>query len=132
MIVNVVMASRAFDPYPFILLNLVLSCVAAIQAPLIMMSQNRQEDKDRRRAVNDYKVNLKTEIMIEDLYDKINIILSKQSALEKQFIQARKKRRAFLGKSFFFYFINFLLRRNKYPLRLIRNNRVAPSPSRAE
>lgn len=84
MIVNVVMASRAFDPYPFILLNLVLSCVAAIQAPLIMMSQNRQEDKDRRRAVNDYKVNLKTEIMIEDLYDKINIILSKQSALEKQ------------------------------------------------
>lgn len=84
MIVNVVMASQAFDPYPFILLNLVLSCVAAIQAPLIMMSQNRQEDKDRRRAVNDYKVNLKTEIMIEDLYDKINIILSKQSALEKQ------------------------------------------------
>lgn len=84
MIVNAVMASRAFDPYPFILLNLVLSCVAAIQAPLIMMSQNRQEDKDRRRAVNDYKVNLKTEIMIEDLYDKINIILSKQSALEKQ------------------------------------------------
>lgn len=84
MIVNVVMASRAFDPYPFILLNLVLSCVAAIQAPLIMMSQNRQEDKDRRKAVNDYKVNLKTEIMIEDLYDKINIILSKQSALEKQ------------------------------------------------
>lgn len=84
MIVNVVMVSRAFDPYPFILLNLVLSCVAAIQAPLIMMSQNRQEDKDRRRAVNDYKVNLKTEIMIEDLYDKINIILSKQSALEKQ------------------------------------------------
>lgn len=84
MIVNVVMVSRAFDPYPSILLNLVLSCVAAIQAPLIMMSQNRQEDKDRRRAVNDYKVNLKTEIMIEDLYDKINIILSKQSALEKQ------------------------------------------------
>ncbi len=84
MIVNVVMVSRAFDPYPFILLNLVLSCVAAIQAPLIMMSQNRQEDKDRRRAVNDYKVNLKTEIMIEDLYDKINIILTKQSALEKQ------------------------------------------------
>ena len=61
MVVNVVLASRAFDPYPFILLNLVLSCVAAIQAPLIMMSQNRQEEKDRRRAENDYKVNLKTE-----------------------------------------------------------------------
>ena len=60
-----------------------LSCVAAIQAPLIMMSQNRQEEKDRRRAENDYKVNLKTEIMIEDLYDKVNAILAKQSALEK-------------------------------------------------
>ena len=65
-------------------LNLVLSCVAAIQAPLIMMSQNRQEEKDRRRAENDYKVNLKTEIMIEDLYDKVNAILAKQSALEKR------------------------------------------------
>ena len=78
------MASRAFDPYPFILLNLVLSCVAAIQAPLIMMSQNRQEEKDRRRAENDYKVNLKTEIMIETLYDKVNTILVKQEALEKK------------------------------------------------
>lgn len=69
------------------LLNLVLSCIAAIQAPLIMMSQNRQEEKDRRRAENDYKVNLKTEIMIEDLYDKVNAILAKQSALEKQWDQ---------------------------------------------
>lgn len=84
MIVNTILAAGAFDPYPFILLNLVLSCVAAIQAPLIMMSQNRQEEKDRRRAENDYKVNLKTEIMIEDLYDKVNAILAKQSALEKQ------------------------------------------------
>lgn len=83
MIVNAILASRAFDPYPFILLNLVLSCVAAIQAPLIMMSQNRQEEKDRRRAENDYKVNLKTEIMIEDLYDKVNAILAKQSQIEK-------------------------------------------------
>ena len=84
MVVNALLAARAFDPYPFILLNLVLSCIAAIQAPLIMMSQNRQEEKDRRRAENDYKVNLKTEIMIEDLYDKVNAILAKQSALEKQ------------------------------------------------
>ena len=83
MVGNVLLAKRAFDPYPFILLNLVLSCVAAIQAPLIMMSQNRQEEKDRRRAENDYKVNLKTEIMIEDLYDKINAVLTRQSALEK-------------------------------------------------
>ena len=84
MVINVILAAKAFDPYPFILLNLVLSCVAAIQAPLIMMSQNRQEEKDRRRAENDYKVNLKTEIMIEDLYDKLNAVLAKQTALEKQ------------------------------------------------
>ena len=83
MVVNAILATKAFDPYPFILLNLVLSCVAAIQAPLIMMSQNRQEEKDRRRAENDYKVNLKTEIMIEDLYDKVNAILAKQSQIEK-------------------------------------------------
>ena len=84
MVINTLLAARAFDPYPFILLNLVLSCIAAIQAPLIMMSQNRQEEKDRRRAENDYKVNLKTEIMIEDLYDKVNAILAKQSAMEKR------------------------------------------------
>ena len=84
MVVNTILAADAFDPFPFILLNLVLSCVAAIQAPLIMMSQNRQEEKDRRRAENDYKVNLKTEIMIEDLYDKVNAILAKQSTLEKK------------------------------------------------
>lgn len=90
MVVNTVLASKAFDPYPFILLNLVLSCVAAIQAPLIMMSQNRQEEKDRHRSENDYKVNLKTEIMIEDLYDKANAILAKQSDLEKQ-LKSNKK-----------------------------------------
>lgn len=84
MVINVILAAKAFDPYPFILLNLVLSCVAAIQAPLIMMSQNRQEEIDRRRAENDYKVNLKTEIMIEDLYDKVNAILAKEKALEKK------------------------------------------------
>ena len=84
MVVNVILAAKAFDPYPFILLNLVLSCVAAIQAPLIMMNQNRQEEKDRRRAENDYKVNLKTEIMIEDLYDKVNAILAKQEEMERQ------------------------------------------------
>ena len=84
MAVNTVLATKAFDPYPFILLNLVLSCVAAIQAPLIMMSQNRQEEKDRHRAENDYKVNLKTEIMIEDIFDKVTAILKKQSEMEKQ------------------------------------------------
>ena len=94
MIVNAALAARAFDPYPFILLNLVLSCVAAIQAPLIMMSQNRQEEKDRRRAENDYKVNLKTEIMIEDLYDKVNAILAKQSALEKRMAEQSEEKHA--------------------------------------
>ena len=90
MVINIIMVN-AFDPYPFILLNLVLSCVAAIQAPLIMMSQNRQEEKDRRRAENDYKVNLKTEIMIEDLYDKVNAILAKQTALEKRLAEDGEK-----------------------------------------
>ena len=84
MAVNALLAAKAFDPYPFILLNLVLSCVAAIQAPLIMMSQNRQEEKDRHRAENDYKVNLKTEIMIEDIFDKVTAILKKQSEIERQ------------------------------------------------
>lgn len=83
MVSNVILAKRAFDPYPFILLNLVLSCVAALQAPLIMMSQNRQEEKDRRRAENDYKVNLKTEIMIEDIHGKMNRILARQAILMK-------------------------------------------------
>ncbi len=91
MVINVMLASSSFDPYPFILLNLVLSCVAAIQAPLIIMSQNRQEEKDRHRAENDYKVNLKTEIMIEDIYDKVNAILARQSALEKQMETQIKK-----------------------------------------
>jgi uncharacterized membrane protein len=91
MVVNVILAAKAFDPYPFILLNLVLSCVAAIQAPLIMMSQNRQEEKDRLRAENDYKVNLKTEILIEDLYDKVNAILAKQLEMERQ-LQAESKK----------------------------------------
>ena len=91
MVINAILATKAFDPYPFILLNLVLSCVAAIQAPLIMMSQNRQEEKDRHRAENDYKVNLKTEIMIEDLYDKVNSILAKQSQIEKLLTEKKTK-----------------------------------------
>ncbi|MEI7885089.1 MAG: DUF1003 domain-containing protein [Clostridia bacterium] len=78
---NIMLATKAFDVYPFILLNLVLSCVAAIQAPLIMMSQNRQEEKDRKRAENDYKVNLKTEIIIQDLHNKLDEILTSQALL---------------------------------------------------
>ena len=69
---------EAFDAYPFILLNLVLSCIAAIQAPIIMMSQKRQEAKDRLRSLNDYKVNLKAELEIRHLHEKIDYLLSRQ------------------------------------------------------
>lgn len=71
-------AERRFDPYPFILLNLVLSCLAAIQAPVIMMSQNRQEEKDRKRNENDYLVNLKAEIEIRTLHQKMDLLLEEQ------------------------------------------------------
>lgn len=71
---------KPFDPYPYILLNLVLSCVAAIQAPLIMMSQNRQEAKDRRRAKSDYLVNLKAEIEIRNLHEKLDWHIQEQMA----------------------------------------------------
>ncbi|MGO9432079.1 DUF1003 domain-containing protein [Rhodoblastus sp.] len=68
----------AFDPYPFILLNLVLSCLAAIQAPVIMMSQKRQDEKDRQRSFNDYRVNLKAELEIRHLHEKIDYLISRQ------------------------------------------------------
>jgi uncharacterized membrane protein len=70
--------AKAFDPYPFILLNLVLSCVAALQAPVIMMRQKRQEAKDRLRAENDYRVNLKAELEIRHLHEKLDYMISKQ------------------------------------------------------
>ena len=69
---------KPFDPYPFILLNLVLSCMAAIQAPVIMMSQNRQEAKDRLHSESDYRVNLKAELEIRHLNEKIDLLLSRQ------------------------------------------------------
>jgi uncharacterized membrane protein len=72
------LVSKPFDPYPFILLNLVLSCLAAIQAPVIMMSQNRQEARDRLRAANDYQVNLKAELEIRQLHQKVDHLLSHQ------------------------------------------------------
>ena len=74
-----VLAKHPFDPYPFILLNLFLSTLAAIQAPIIMMSQNRQEEKDRRRGENDYKINLKAELEIKLLHDKIDHIITYQN-----------------------------------------------------
>jgi uncharacterized membrane protein len=75
---GIILATRAFDPYPFILLNLILSCLAAVQAPIIMMSQNRAEARDRLRAENDYKVNLKAELEIRHLHEKIDHLLRRQ------------------------------------------------------
>lgn len=67
-----------FDPYPFILMNLVLSCIAALQAPIIMMSQNRQEEKDRKRSENDFMINMKAELEIRSLHQKIDLLLEDQ------------------------------------------------------
>ena len=67
-----------FDPYPFILMNLILSCIAALQAPIIMMSQNRKEEKDRKRSENDYLINLKSELEIRALHQKIDLLLEEQ------------------------------------------------------
>lgn len=77
-IINLYLITRPFDPYPFILLNLILSCIAAIQAPVIMMSQNRKEQKDRQRAQNDYLINLKAEIEIRNLHSKIDLLIAEQ------------------------------------------------------
>ena len=78
-IINLLVTGRSrFDPYPFILLNLVLSCLAAIQAPVIMMSQNRQEEKDRKRNENDYLINLKAEIEIRTLHQKVDLLMQEQ------------------------------------------------------
>ncbi len=82
-IVNIWLLKQPFDPYPFILLNLILSCIAAIQAPLIMMSQNRQEEKDRKRSEGDYKINLKSEIIIEDMHYKLDAIIARQAEILK-------------------------------------------------
>ena len=73
-----ILSSKAFDPYPFVFLNLILSCLAAIQAPIIMMSQNRQSERDRLTAANDYLINLKSEIIIEDLHKKIDTLMEQQ------------------------------------------------------
>lgn len=78
MAINITVLAKPFDPFPFILLNLVLSCLAAIQAPVIMMSQNRQEARDRMRSINDYQVNLKAELEIRHLHEKIDKLMQDQ------------------------------------------------------
>lgn len=75
---------KEIDPYPFILLNLVLSCIAAIQAPIIMMSQNRQAKKDSIRNQNDYRIDLKSELILEELHDKMDTILKNQKEILKK------------------------------------------------
>lgn len=84
-----ILMNKGFDPYPFILLNLILSCVAALQAPVIMMSQNRQEEKDRNRAKKDYMINLKSELEIRMIHDKIDhlILHQQQELIEIQKVQ---------------------------------------------
>ena len=80
-VVNGVLLINAIDPYPFILLNLVLSCIASLQAPIIMMSQNRQAKKDSIRNKNDYHIDLKSELILEQLYDHINEVLKNQKKI---------------------------------------------------
>ena len=77
-VINVRLGNKAWDPYPFILLNLLLSCIAAVQAPIIMMSQKRQEAKDRLRSENDYRVNLKAEFEIRHLHEKLDHLINRQ------------------------------------------------------
>ncbi len=91
-IINTVFLLKPYDPYPYILLNLLLSCVAALQAPVIMMSQNRQEEKDRIRAENDYKVNLKSEVIIEDMHNKLDKLISNQEEILLRLDLIEKKR----------------------------------------
>jgi uncharacterized membrane protein len=75
---NEFVIKKPFDPYPFILLNLVLSTIAALQAPIILMSQNRKEEKDRQRAINDYLINLKAEIEVRNLQRKLDLLMTEQ------------------------------------------------------
>ena len=83
-------AFKNVDPYPFILLNLVLSCVAALQAPIIMMSQNRAAKKDSMRSQNDYKTDLKSELILEDLHDKMEKIITNQNKILKSLEEDNK------------------------------------------
>lgn len=84
-------ADKQIDPYPFILLNLVLSCIAAIQAPIIMMSQNRQSEKDSLRNQNDYRTDLKSELILEALHDQMDLILKNQKKIMKRLDEVEGK-----------------------------------------
>ena len=90
-VLNGVVLVNAIDPFPFILLNLLLSCIAALQAPIIMMSQNRQAKKDSLRNKNDYKTDLKTELIIEELHDKMDEIIKQQKYIQKMVEEIKNK-----------------------------------------
>ena len=91
--INILMlTTKAFDPYPFILLNLILSCLAAIQAPIIMMSQNRQAKKDSLRNKNDYKTDLKSELILEELHDQMTKLAANQNKILKMLNENEDKK----------------------------------------
>lgn len=92
MILNGIILVKSFDPFPFILLNLVLSCIAALQAPIIMMSQNRQSKKNSLRNQNDYRTDLKSELILEDLHEKISILIKNQNKIIKYINQNTKNK----------------------------------------
>lgn len=92
MVVNYLLAIKAFDPYPFILLNLFLSCVAALQAPIIMMSQNRAAKKDTLRGKNDYKTDLKSELILEELHDQMIKLAANQNKIIKMLNEKETKK----------------------------------------
>jgi uncharacterized membrane protein len=89
-LLNVWILATPFDKYPFILLNLILSSIAAVQAPIIMMSQNRQEKKDRLRSDNDYKIDLKAEFILESIYNKLNELMDNQTVMKKDIENIKK------------------------------------------
>lgn len=89
---TIILFNKAFDPYPFVFLNLILSSLAAVQAPIIMMSQNRQTEKDRLTSANGYLVNLKSEIIIEDLHKKMDILMEQQEILLKTVEELKKEK----------------------------------------
>lgn len=88
---TIILKENALDPFPFILLNLVLSCIAALQAPVIMMSQNRQAKKDSLRNQNDYQIDLKSELILEDLHDDIKTLIKNQNTIIKYIEEKNKK-----------------------------------------
>ena len=93
-IINTIILAKGkeIDPYPFILLNLVLSCLAALQAPIIMMSQNRQAEKDSLRNQNDYRTDLKSELILEELHDKLDEMLDNQEKIIKELGEKNEKK----------------------------------------